>query len=78
MTQALSPECTPASSTCSITAADEHLAGGVADGVDVDLDGVLEEAVDEHRPLGRQAALPAERAEAGQLGHGPRAGSSSS
>ncbi len=67
MTQALSPEWTPASSTCSMTAADDHLAGGVADGVDVDLDGVLEEAVDQHRPLGRQATLPPERAETGQL-----------
>ena len=37
--------------------ADDDLAGGVADGVDVDLGGVLEEAVDEHRALGRQAAL---------------------
>src|SRR4028119_1088020 len=94
ITQALSPECTPASSTCSMTAPistspaasrrarppsstapprtrrarrgavagvhaallavlhdrpDQHLAGGVAQGVDVDLDGVLEEAVDQHR-----------------------------
>ncbi len=32
--------------------ADQHLAGAVADGVDVDLGGVLEKAVDEHRPLG--------------------------
>ena len=48
-------------------AADQHLAGVVADGVDVDLDGVLEEAVDQHRPLGRQPALPAEAAEPGQL-----------
>ena len=37
--------------------ADQHLAGGVADGVHVDLDRVLEEAVDEHRTLDRQAAL---------------------
>ena len=44
--------------------AEEHVAGVVADGVDVDLGGVLEEAVDQHRPLGRQAALPAEGAEA--------------
>ena len=33
--------------------ADDHLAGGVAHGVDVDLDRVLEEPVDQHRPLGR-------------------------
>ena len=50
-------------------AADEHLTGVVADGVDVDLGGVLQEAVDEHRALGGQAALLAEAAEAGQLGH---------
>ena len=40
-----------------MTAADDDLAGVVADGVDVDLGGVLEEAVDQHRPLGRQPAL---------------------
>ena len=40
--------------------ADEDLAGGVAHGVDVDLDGVLQEAVDQHRPLGRHAALAGE------------------
>jgi hypothetical protein len=52
-------------------AADDGLAGVVADGVDVDLGGVLEEAVDEDRPRGGQAALLAQAAEAGQLGHGP-------
>ena len=41
-------------------AADHDLARGVADGVDVDLGRVLEEAVDEHRALGGQAALAAE------------------
>ncbi len=51
-------------------AADHDLAGRVAQGVDVDLDGVLEEAVDEHRSLGRQAALTTEGAEPGQLDHG--------
>jgi hypothetical protein len=40
-------------------AADDRLAGGVADGVDVDLHRVLEEAVDEHRALGRESALAA-------------------
>ena len=40
--------------------ADHDLAGVVADGVDVDLGGVLEEPVDQHRSLGRQAALLAE------------------
>ena len=43
----------------------------VADGVDVDLGGVLEEAVDQHRARRRQPALAAQAAEAGQLGHGP-------
>ena len=42
-------------------AADQHLAGRVADRVDVDLDRVLEEAVDQHRTLGGQATLLAER-----------------
>ena len=53
-------------------AADQHLAGVVADRVDVDLDGVGQEAVDQHRPLGGQAALLAQAAETGQLVHGPR------
>ncbi len=51
--------------------ADQHLAGVVADRVDVDLGGVGEEAIDQHRALGRQPALLAEAAEAGQLGHRP-------
>ena len=38
-------------------AADEHLAGVVAQRVDVHLDGVFQETVDQHRPLGRQAAF---------------------
>ncbi|HYY85376.1 MAG TPA: carbamoyl-phosphate synthase large subunit, partial [Beijerinckiaceae bacterium] len=37
--------------------------------IDVDLHGVVEESIDQHRPLGRQPALPAEAAEAGQLLH---------
>ena len=41
---------------------DEDLAGAVAHGVDVDLDGVLQEAVDQHRPLGGDAALAGQRA----------------
>ena len=49
---------------------DDHLARVVTDRVDVDLGGVLEEAVDEHRPLGRQPALLAEAAEVGQVVHG--------
>ena len=55
-----SPECTPASSMCSITPPMTHLAGRVADRVDVDLDRVLEEAVDQRRALGRQPALAPE------------------
>ena len=50
--------------------ADEDLARRVADGVDVDLGGVLEEAVDEHRALGRQATFLAQAAEPGERGHG--------
>ena len=46
--QAESPEWMPASSMCSMTPADDRLLA-VADGVDVDLDGVFEELVDQHR-----------------------------
>ena len=60
-----SPECTPASSTCSMTPPISTSPAGVPHGVDVDLDGVLEEPVDQHRPLGGDPAL------AGQPG-GPR------
>ena len=45
-----SPEWMPASSMCSMIAADVDL-GAVAQRVDVDLDRVLEEAVDQHRVL---------------------------
>ena len=45
--QALSPEWMPASSMCSITPPDHPLA--VGDRVDVDLDGVFQELVDQHR-----------------------------
>ena len=38
---------------------DKDLAFAVAHGVDVDLDGVLQEAVDKHGTLGRDTALPA-------------------
>ena len=43
--------------------ADHHLAGGVPHGVDVDLDRVLQEPVDQHRPVGGHPALrgPASR-----------------
>ena len=51
--------------------ADQHLAGGVADGVDVDLGGVGEEPVDQHRTFGRQPAFLAEAAEPGELLHRP-------
>ena len=53
-------------------AADQDLAGDVTHRVDVDLDGVLEEAVDEHRALGGQPALTRQAAEAGELGHRAR------
>ena len=45
------------------------VAGGVADGVDVDLHRVLEEPVDEHRALGRQPAFAPEAALGGELLH---------
>ncbi len=51
--------------------ADQHLARVVADGVDVDLGGVLEEPVDQHGAFGRQPALATERTEPGQFGHRP-------
>ncbi len=44
-----SPECTPASSICSITPPISTLLFGVGDHVDVDLAGVVEEAVEQHR-----------------------------
>ena len=44
-----SPECTPASSICSMMPAMKTSLVVVADGVDVDLDGVVQEAVDQHR-----------------------------
>ena len=53
-------------------ATDQHLAGVIADRIDVDLGGVGEEPVDQHRPLGGQATLPAQAAEAGQFVHGAR------
>jgi len=49
---------------------DQHLTGVVANRVDVDLDGVLEESIDENRSFGRQASFLAEAAEAGEFGHG--------
>ena len=50
-------------------ATDEHLAGRVADRVDVDLDGVLEETVDQHGALGREPSLASEAPLVGELGH---------
>ncbi len=50
ITQAESPECTPASSMCSITAG-MKTSVAVADGVGLGLDGVLQELVDQDRPL---------------------------
>ena len=60
--QAESPECTPASSTCSMTPAIRISPVAVAHGVDVDLDRVLQEAVDQHGALGRDPALARQRA----------------
>ena len=40
--------------------ADHQLAGAVPERVDVHLDRIFEEAIDQRRPLRRQAALPAE------------------
>ena len=57
-----SPECTPASSMCSIIPPMTHVAGAVAQRVDVDFDRVFEEAVDERGPFRRQPAFAAERA----------------
>jgi hypothetical protein len=51
--------------------ADDHLAGVVTQRVDVDLGGVLEEAVDQHGTLGGEATFSPEGAEAGQFLHGP-------
>ena len=65
-----SPECTPACLDVLHDAADEHLAGGVAERVDVDLDRVLEEAVDQRGPLGDEPALAAEACPCpDELGH---------
>ena len=47
-----SPEWMPASSTCSMTAA-TYVSRAVAERIDVELDRVLEEAVDEHRAVDR-------------------------
>ena len=51
-------------------AGDQDLAGAVAHGVDVDLDGVLQEAVDQDGPLRRDAALAGQRARGHRL-HDP-------
>ena len=47
----------PASSMCSITP-QTCTPGGVAEGVDVDLDRVLQEPVDQHRPVGGETREP--------------------
>ena len=52
-------------------AADDDLTGVIADGVHVDLGGVLEESIDQHRTFGGQATLLAQTAETRQFGHGP-------
>ena len=56
-TQAESPEWTPASSTCCMTPGEDALAA-VAERVDVDLDRVLEEAVEQQRVLRARLHVP--------------------
>ena len=67
--QAESPECTPASSTCSITPPISTSPVWSRTASTSTSTASCEEAVDQHRPLGRQPALAAEAAEPGQLGH---------
>ena len=50
---------------------DDRITGVIPQRVDIDLGGVLQETIDEYGALGRQAALLAETAEAGEFGHGP-------
>ena len=50
---------------------DKRLAGYVPHRVDVDLDGVLEELVDQHRPFGRKTSFPPERAGRRHRAHRP-------
>ena len=50
---------------------DDHLAGVVPNGVHINLSGVLQKPVYEHRPFSRQPAFNTEAAESGQLLHGP-------
>ena len=50
--QAESPECTPASSICSITP-QMNTSPAVAEGIDIHLDGVAQIGVDQHRALAR-------------------------
>ena len=71
MTQALSPEWTPASSTCSITApiTTSPVASRTAS-TSTSMASSRKRSTSTG-PLGRQASLPAQRAEPGQLGHGP-------
>ena len=69
MAHAESPECTPGFLDVLHHAADDDVAGRVAQRVDVDLDGVFEEPVDEHRPLGREPAFTSERPFGGHRRH---------
>ena len=50
--------------------ADDEVTGGVTNGIDVDLDGIVEKTVDEHGTLGGEPALLAERAIGRHVGHG--------
>ena len=53
-TQELSPEWMPGLLDVLHDAADDDGAGGVGDGIDVELERVFEELVDQHRMLGRR------------------------
>ena len=75
MAQAESPECTPASSMCSMTPPMRTSPARVAHGVDVDLGGVLQEPVDEDGPFGRQCR-PAPSTEAARAAMAARSASS--
>ena len=52
-TQELSPEWMPASSMCSMMPPMTTAPVGIGDAVDVELEGIFEELVDQHRPFVR-------------------------
>ena len=53
-------------------ATDQDLSGVIANRIDIDLGGIFEKAIDEHRALGGEATLLAEASKTSQFGHGPR------